>query len=290
VLFRSRLHAVARQHADSPSREARTRVLQALDDVCQQATRRIYETAETENKKGMTTTLVVTLMAGNTCFLAHVGDSRAYLFRGGLLHQLTEDHSMVNELVRTGKMTLAEARASKHRHVITRALGLYPNVQPSLATIDLMQGDRLLLCSDGLTDVVVPDGILACGSIEDPNAATAALIQEALDNGGPDNVTVVLVDPGVHEEPDAAEYRARILETLFLFEDMPYAARLQVAELLNLHLFKPGDIIVQQGARDNAMYVVLEGQVSVRSRHVELARLNAGEHFGELSLDRKSVV
>lgn len=279
-----RLHALAMQHAQTPSREARARVLQALDEVCQICTRRIYETAELENKRGMTTTLVVALMAGTTCFLAHVGDSRAYLFRGGLLHQLTEDHSMVNELVRTNKMTLAEAKASKHRHVITRAVGLYPSVQPSLATIDLLQGDRLLLCTDGLTDVVVPDSILACGSIVDGSLAAEALIQDALENGGPDNITVVLVDPGVNEEPDAAENRARILETLFLFEDMPYSARLQVAEILAMHLFQPGDTLVQQGGRDRAMYVVLDGEVSVRFNHTELARLGTGEHFGELSL------
>lgn len=279
-----KLAALARGHAEAPSREARAKTLQAIDETCQTATRKIYERAELEGRKGMTTTLVVVLVAGSTLFLAHVGDSRAYLFRGGMLHQLTEDHSMVNELVRTGKMTPAEARASKHRHVITRAIGLYPSVQPSLATVDLIGDDRVLLCTDGLCDVIPADAILACGSVTDPSGACQALVQEALDSGGPDNITVMVVDPGVREELDAAENRARILETLFLFEDLPYAARVQVADILGVHAFSPGQTLVQQGAREYKMFVVLEGEVSVRFNNAELARLGSGEHFGELSL------
>lgn len=262
----------------------RNDVLTALDAICQSATRRIYEAAEADGKKGMTTTLVAVAVGGGYAFVAHVGDSRAYLFRQGEVRQITEDHSMVNELVRTGKMTYAEARASRHRHVITRAVGLYPTVQPSLGAVELLPGDRILLCSDGLSDVVSPDEMLEHTGEDDLDFAVSKLIMAALQHGGPDNVTVVLLDPEGTERADEAVARARILENLFLFEDMPYAARLQVARILEEHYFAPGDSIVEQDGKGRSMFIVIEGEVIVRYNEVELARLGPGEHFGELSL------
>ncbi len=271
-------------YTDAPSVSSRNGVLAAIDDVCQLASRRVYERAEAEGKAGMTTTLVAVLIAGNTAFLAHVGDSRAYLLRDGELRQLTEDHSMINELVRTGKMTYAEARASKHRNVITRAIGLYPTVQPSLATVDLFPGDRILLCSDGLSDVVGPDDVQAIAGMADLDLAVNDLTDAALRAGGPDNITVVLVDPAGSAQSDDAVVRARVLEHLFLFENMPYAARLQVARILEERWFAPGETLVAEGTAGTSMYVIIDGEVSVHVAGKELARLGSGEHFGELSL------
>ncbi len=267
-----------------PTLEARNSVLLAMDDACQTASRRIYETAETEGKAGMTTTLVAAVFASGTAFLCHVGDSRAYLVRQQALHQLTEDHSMVNELVRSGKMTLVEARASRHRHVITRAVGLYPTVQPSLAAVDLVAGDRFVLCSDGLSDVVTDDIIAARGSLESLDAGAEGLLQAALDKGGPDNVTIILIDPSGAEPLDEAASRAKLLETLFLFKDMPYAQRLQVSRIMQEHYFAPGDELIAAGSSERRMYIMLEGEVRVERDNLELATLTAGEHFGELSL------
>jgi hypothetical protein len=224
------------------------------------------------------------VVGNGTAFLAHVGDSRAYLVRDGELRQLTEDHSMVNELVRTGKMTYEEARSSRHRHVITRAVGLYPTVQPSLAAVDLHPGDRLLLCSDGLSDVVAPELMLEEGASDDLEGAVATLLQAALDRGGPDNITVVLLDPDGTDRGDDMAARAGMLESLFLFEDLPYAARLQVGRIVEEHYFAPGEVLVEQGSPGTSMYVILEGEVSVQVNGIEVARLSAGEHFGELAL------
>ena len=285
--FRTReadLRARLQAYANAPGIDTRNEVLALLDQVLQQASRAIYETAEAEGRQGMTTTVVVAAAAASTAFLAHVGDSRAYLIRGGDTRQLTEDHSMVNELVRTGKMTLEEARASRHRHVITRAVGLYPTVQPSLASVDVLPGDRLLLCSDGLSDVVSTDAIGAYGANEDLEVCSDLLLKAALDAGGPDNVTVVILDPAREGRVDEAALRAHILESLFLFEDMPWAARLQVSRIMREHYFAPGDVLVEEGTPGTSMFVIMDGEVSVRAGDSELARLGAGEHFGELSL------
>jgi serine/threonine protein phosphatase PrpC len=264
--------------------DTRNAVLTAMDEVLQTASRRIYETAEAEGRAGMTTTVVSALVGHATAFLAHVGDSRAYLVREGELRQLTEDHSMVNELVRTGKMTYEEARASRHRHVITRAVGLYPTVQPSLAAVDLLPGDRIVLCSDGLSDVVAPEIILEEGGRSDLEGAVDTLLQTALDRGGPDNITVIVVDPDRSERTDEMAARAGMLESLFLFEDLPYSARLQVGRIVQEHYFAPGELLVEQGTPGTSMFVVLEGEVAVLVNGIEVARFGSGEHFGELAL------
>lgn len=285
--FRESAEPVARKVAaydDNPSIDTRNAVLAAIDEVLQTASRRIYETAEAEGRAGMTTTVVAGVLGKTTAFLAHVGDSRAYLVRDGELRQLTEDHSMVNELVRTGKMTYEEARASRHRHVITRAVGLYPTVQPSLAAVDLLPGDRLVLCSDGLSDVVAPDLILEEGGRDDLEGAVDALLQAALDRGGPDNITIVLLDPEGVDRGEEMAARACMLETMFLFEDLPYAARLQVGRIVEEHYFAPGELLVEQGSPGTSMFVVLEGEVAVRVNGLEIARFGAGEHFGELAM------
>jgi serine/threonine protein phosphatase PrpC len=271
-------------YTDNAGNDRRNAVLAELDRICQVATRRIYETAESEEKEGMTTTLVAVAVGGGSAFLVHVGDSRAYLFRDGEVRQLTEDHSMVNELVRSGKMTWPEARASRHRHVITRAMGLYPTVQPSRGSFDLLPGDRLLLCSDGLSDVVAPERMLQLVAGFDPRRAVDELIQAALDRGGPDNVTVQVIEPLGSPRTDQSLMRARTLEHLFLFEDMPYAARLQVARIMDEHWFSPNEVLVTEGELGDSMYVVTEGEVRVTAAGVTLAILGQNEHFGELTL------
>lgn len=278
------LHIAVQEHDARPSLDSRNAVLVAMDEVCQTASRRIYETAEAEGRSGMTTTVVALVFGRSTAFVAHVGDSRAYLLRDGQLRQLTEDHSMVNDMVRSGKMTLTEAKASRYRHVITRAVGQYPTVQPSLATVDVLPGDRFLICSDGLSDVVPESLLVDLGSAPDLEAGAEGLLQGALDRGGPDNVTFVLLDPAGGGRADEAAVRARMLESLFLFEDMPYAARLQVARIMREHWFGPGDVLVGQGTIDRSMFILLEGHCDVQRDGVKVTQLGAGEHFGELSL------
>jgi protein phosphatase len=144
---------------------------------------------------GMGTTLtLVKLNEDATMNLAHVGDSRAYMLREDEMQQLTTDHTLVNELIELGRITPEEAESHPHRHLITRVLGLGP-VGIDTATIDLEGGDRILLCSDGLTTMVSDFGIhqiLAAG--EGVEATVWSLIEHANTAGGVDNTTVVVID------------------------------------------------------------------------------------------------
>lgn len=154
--------------------------------------------------QGMGTTMTAAFRTGPaTLALAHVGDSRAYLLRDQALHQLTEDHSLVAELVRQGRLTPEQAAVHPHRSVITRALGIEPETVPDLFQLAVKPGDRLLLCSDGLSGMIDDEAIeRILGEGDDPAAVTAALVDAALQNGGEDNVTVVAV---LVEEGDGAE-------------------------------------------------------------------------------------
>ena len=145
---------------------------------------------------GMGTTLTAAAVAGDHHLqLAHVGDSRAYLFRDGSLEQLTTDHTVVGELVRRGRLTPEQAAIHPERSILTRAVGLDPRVPVDTPDpLDLAPGDQVLLCSDGLTEVV-PDVTLAQLLAADPDgeATCRSLIDAANSAGGPDNITVVLL-------------------------------------------------------------------------------------------------
>ncbi len=167
---------------------------QAVRAAVEEANREIHRRAAHDPVcAGMGTTLALLLERGGNAVIAHVGDSRVYRLRGGVLEQLTADHSLVQELIDTGFLSVDEARNSANRNVITRALGIAEEVEVDLRTESLEAGDLYLLCSDGLTDLV-PDARIgellnACGS---PAAAARALVEEANANGGLDNISVIL--------------------------------------------------------------------------------------------------
>jgi len=156
------------------------------------ADERVYSESQRRPEcRGMGTTLTLAFVLESELFVAHVGDSRCYLLRGGLLFRLTRDHTLVAEMVRRGLLEPGEAARHKFRHVITNVVGgSDPGVQVEMHKLPLEAGDRLLLCSDGLTEMVAEEEILALlGGAADPAAACGRLIQRAKDNGGRGNIT-----------------------------------------------------------------------------------------------------
>jgi PPM family protein phosphatase len=171
----------------------------ATDDLKQailRANRRIREMAAGDRKlNGMGTTLVALLEDGDMVHVANVGDSRGYLLRQGELSQVTVDHSLVQELVDDGRLSPEDAERHPQRSVITRALGIDPEVEFDLFTYKLQVGDRLLLCSDGLSDVVEPTQIRkVLLRVRNAHRAAQELVTVANEQGGPDNITVIVID------------------------------------------------------------------------------------------------
>ncbi len=167
-----------------------------LREAASDAHRRIYAKAQQATElHGMATTLTAAWIERGTCTIAHVGDSRAYLLRDGALRQLTEDHSWVAQMVKEGRITAEEAWEHPWRNYVVQALGGQPDVAIEMLNVDLAVGDRLVLASDGLTDMLRPQTLLEIlTSDDDSETACRTLVERAKDAGGTDNITVVLVD------------------------------------------------------------------------------------------------
>ena len=166
----------------------------AVVGLIQKANRRVYQRAtEDAAASGMGTTMTVALLEDGRVQIGHVGDSRAYLIRDGELSQLTDDHSLVGELVRSGKLTPEDAESHPQRSVITRVLGTDPEVDVDTITVETREGDLFLLCSDGLYSMVGNERILELVERHrgDLDAAAKALVTAANKGGGEDNITVV---------------------------------------------------------------------------------------------------
>ena len=168
-----------------------------VDELIQQANRRVYERqSQDAAASGMGTTMTVALVEDGRVAIGHVGDSRAYLIRGRSLEQLTEDHSLVAELVRSGKLSPEEAEGHPQRSVITRALGTDPDVDVDTFSVETRPGDLFLICSDGLTSMVDDDMIMTevARNRDDLKSAAKALVRAANNGGGEDNITVVFFE------------------------------------------------------------------------------------------------
>ena len=175
----------------------RTAGISALRDAVRSAHEAIYAHAQAHPEcAGMGTTLSVLWRGGNYAYIAHVGDSRIYRLRGGALERITQDHSLVEELVRNGLITPEQARTHPRRNIITRALGTEGDNEPDLLVTDIKKGDLFLLCTDGLTGMVEDDAIESTLRDNTMERAADSLIAQALEAGGRDNVTLVLCTPG----------------------------------------------------------------------------------------------
>ena len=176
-----------------------------LRTTIEDANRRIYELAQGDtSRSGMGTTLTAALLRGDEISFGHVGDSRAYVWREGELKQITNDHSLVEELRRQGRLSREQAADHPQRSVITRALGPEPEVEVDTMTFRGRPGDVFLLCSDGLTTMLGDDDLIAILRREGGLEKKARwLVRAANDRGGRDNITVVLFSLGDEEDPDA---------------------------------------------------------------------------------------
>ena len=185
----SKLAASALEH-DDRALEGSERVVALVEE----ANRRVYERAASDPAaSGMGTTMTVALVEGMTVVFGHVGDSRAYLVRGEAMEQLTEDHSLVNELLKSGKLSPSEALGHPQRSVITRAVGTDPHVEVDSFRVEAQDGDVFLLCSDGLTDMV--DDLAILDVVEkhraDLDRVVKSLVAAANRRGGDDNITAI---------------------------------------------------------------------------------------------------
>lgn len=200
----------------------RTPDAQALGTAIEAANYEIIKAAQDgRGREGMGTTMTAAILKDTRLIIGQVGDSRAYLFSNGTLHQLTRDHSLMADMIDAGQITPEEARVHPNRSVITRALGSSLYTQPDLYELNVQDKDRLLLCSDGLSSVVEESAITRIlARCDDPQACADQLIQAALDAGGPDNITAIVIDIGAdpaHHERARKKSRRNALIVFLAF-------------------------------------------------------------------------
>jgi protein phosphatase len=188
-----------------------------LEDEVRSANTVVFARAsEDERFAGMGTTVTAALASAEAVHMAHVGDSRAYLMRAGSLRQLTRDHTLVDRMVQAGEITRDEADTHPHRNVLLRALGTEPSVEVETFDVGLLEGDRVLICSDGLTTMVTEDQIVAIleATAGNPQDAADRLVRAANRAGGIDNITALVLEATEGEPEEGAVAEAPVVEAV----------------------------------------------------------------------------
>jgi serine/threonine protein phosphatase PrpC/CRP-like cAMP-binding protein len=265
-------------------------VLRLLELGAQKACAAVFAHAQQDvTKRGMGTTLVALIVLGSRGFLAHVGDSRIYLLRGGAVHLLTQDHSLINELLKRGRLKPEQIAQLNMKNAVTRAVGVYESVEVDTLDFDVLAGDRFLLCSDGLTEYAQESDILRIFQQTPEDRIAQALVDHANQGGGKDNITVIVV-----KVPDAASGLDRLatevnlkLETLHrmpLFRHLTYQELVRVMNIVDVRDFAGAAKVIDEGEEGDEMFIVLTGAVNVLSGDTAIATLGPGQHFGEMAL------
>jgi serine/threonine protein phosphatase PrpC/CRP-like cAMP-binding protein len=265
-----------------------------LEFAVNRASSRVHaEAVKDEKKRGMGTTLAALLLIGSEAFIVWVGDSRVYHLRGAQITQVTEDHNVYNELVKRKKMTRDQADKVSQKNAITRAVGVYEHVEPEALVVDVVGGDRFLLCSDGLSGYFEDDLERLGNQLRTPDAEQAArrLIERANEQGGKDNITAVIVtvgDMSAKDEQRAEQLKLRrdTLARMPLFRPLNERELLRVLEVTSVVAYSEGATVIQEGEKGEEVFIVLSGRLKVVRNGAELAAFEAGDHFGEMALVR----
>jgi len=269
-------------------------VMGLLEQAVQTACAAIFARGRQEqDKRGMGTTISALLLAGDRGFIAHVGDSRIYLLRQGQVIQLTEDHSLVNELIRRGKVTkesLSQSPYSAYKNAVTRAVGVYETVQVDTIDFDALPGDQFLLCSDGLHSYLDDDKVREFFGNEEITQIPKLLIDHANGAGGQDNITAIAVriarDAGETVDTRAEELTRKIevLKQMPLFRHLTYKEIIRVLNLTEVSDFGAGEDILKEDEPGDELYILLRGRIRLHKDGAFITTLLPGSHLGEMAL------
>src|SRR5262245_29047992 len=273
-------------------------VLTLLENAVQTAGFAVYQKGQAEpEKRGMGTTTSALLISGDRGFIAHVGDSRIYMLRAGQVVQLTEDHSLVNELIRRGRVTKESFETSQYKaykNAVTRAVGVYETVQGDTIDFEILPGDEFLLCSDGLHAYLDEQKIIDLLKGEDITELPKKLIDHANAGGGHDNITAIVIrveSAAATATEDRAEELARkvdVLRQMALFRHLIYKEILRVLNVTTVREYAPGEEVIKEGTSGDEMFILLRGRIRLHKNEAYITQLLPGAHIGEMALvDRR---
>jgi PPM family protein phosphatase len=278
--------SLARLEQSPTDKQAAREVQRLLEDAVLTACGVVHEAGQTDPaRRGMGTTLDVLLVVASQAFVAHVGDSRVYLVRGDKSHQLTQDHNLGNELLKRGKMTAEQVAQVKQRNALIRAIGVNASVEVDTLRLDVLAGDRFLLCSDGLHAYLQKDELVSVLA-GDAEHAAPRLVALANQRGGHDNITALVVSIGDDgsERQQLAKLKLDTLRAATLFRFLNYQELVKVGSVTDVRQYLADEVIFDEGAEGDALFVVLSGRVRVQKGDTPIVELGPGEHFGEMAL------
>jgi serine/threonine protein phosphatase PrpC len=273
-------------------------LLAVMEHAVQDACAAIFQKGKNEaDKRGMGTTISALMMVGERGFIAHVGDSRIYMVRQGQVIQLTEDHSLINELIRRGKVTkesIGRSPYSAYKNAVTRAVGVYETVQVDTIDLEVLPGDQFLLCSDGLHAYLDDKVIVEQLAVAQVTAIPQHLVDMANERGGQDNITAVVV----RIQPQAAETadvrteeltrKVEVLKHMPLFRHLAYKEIIRILNLTEVSDFGTGEDLMHEGDPGDDLYIILKGKIRLHKDGAFITHLLPGAHLGEMALIDRS--
>ena len=274
--------------ADDSKPDSRHTLISALKGAVIRSEREIYDAIEANPKlKGIASTCDLLFLANGSAFGTHIGNGRIYLLRGETGRQLTLDHN-VYEYLRSQGVEESKLANYPHKNKLIRALGMSGGSDIDTLQVDLRQGDRIVMCSDGLHRYIQSPTHLAqlCQSM-DPQSAAEFLCQYALDKGGEDNVTVICIevsDPGARSSAIETDSKITALGNISFFCGLNYQEMLQIMPITFEQMVEPNTEIIREGDEGENFYMLVSGKCIVTSGGVKIATLEPGAAFGELSL------
>lgn len=289
----SRAQPLLRKFAEKEEEEDQRQILTLIEQSIQEACAKIYDMGQKDQKRrGMGTTTSLLLLVGRRGFIGHVGDSRIYLHRANQVHQLTEDHSLIQELIKRGKLRKEDADKSPYRNAVTRAVGIYASVEVDTLGFDILPGDTFLLCSDGLSGYLKDEEVGIFLSEKGGDRIPRALIDTANNRGGKDNITaiVVRVVPGgaqvAQERAAASSYQLRMetLRRVRLFRYFTHNDLLRLSNLMHYRRFSSGEALTREGDLGDELFIILSGRVRLERGEQILSYHKNGDIFGEMAL------
>jgi serine/threonine protein phosphatase PrpC len=270
----------------------RTQSIALIYDAIAAANTKVHKLSESQEDKGkMGSTVALVLIIGQRAIIAHAGDSRIHLVRGGQIHQLTADHSSVDVQLKRGAITATQALQLAGRSPVTRSIGTKPAVKPEYIFMDLVGGDRFVICSDGLTNHISANRILSQSKKMTGEKLVDMLVRMANHRGGEDNVTVVdvLVGPINSKSDDRITQELELLKSTDLFKHFHYVERLKILGNSSIRSFEAEDEILVEGKPNVHFWVVLNGSAQMFNEGEMIAVLEKGDFFGDISvIDGKS--
>lgn len=274
-----------------PSFEYRTRVTHVVEEAINTACAEVYTMGQRDPEKtGMGTTIVLLLALGEAVMIAHAGDSRIYLIRDHQAHQLTEDHSLVGHMLKSGRLTREDAAGWPYANVITRSVGTKPTVRVDSLFVECLSQDRFVLCSDGFhTYLNRPEELVQMSDHLSLDALVAACVLRANEAGGKDNITVIAMQVDAvrqmgGESGVPVTRKIEALRHIRLFRSCSAHELVKILNIMHVRSYETGDIILKEDTIGDEFFILLAGQVDILKEGQHLLTLGPGTPFGETAL------